>query len=83
MDETNEAVVDFLVGLFMPEQAMSLEDSEDLGRKVHSGTRAYCYTHFPGWTSNQVTELADVVRKRIEWKLMAKRRGLTLGVTAR
>ena len=74
MDDADEAVIAELVNLFMPERAMTLQESEDLGRLIYDGARAYCFQHFPAWRPAQVQELADIVRKRIEWKLMDKRR---------
>jgi hypothetical protein len=75
VDEADEALIEKLADLFMPEVAMGLEASEDLGRKVHDGARAYCYRHYRGWTSAQVEDLARRVSTRIEWRLNERRRG--------
>lgn len=72
-DEEYDSLVDELAKIFMPTQVMSLRESEAFGPMVYEAVRGYCFTKQPQWTDAQKRAFADAVRKRIEWRLHAKR----------
>ncbi len=71
-DEETEGLIDMLVELLMPNQQMSLDESEDFAGKVYEGALAYGYSR--KWTKKTTEDLAARVKSRIEWKLSAMRR---------
>jgi hypothetical protein len=58
----------------MPTKVMLLKEAEAFGPMVYEAVRGYCFTKQPQWTNTQKRIFADAVRKRIEWRLLTKRR---------